>query len=490
MTRLPVGFALAAFSGAVALLPATAQAENPEQEALSSDETPDVPAVSNGTPAQTCQFPTTALMQGCTGTLVHPRLVTTAAHCGSPSSVRLGESQFSVARTIPVDFCLRNPNYNSQENNGVNGEDAHFCVLSQAVTDVPITPPVYGCEVFDIDPDNENVAIVGFGNNSDNGGFGTKRFTDTSIQAPIGPDSKAAFVGTNGKDSCSGDSGGPAYTVLDDGIWRTFGITSGGPEGCGTGGGIYVLIHAHMQWIEQASGIDITPCFDSDGSWNPTAECGNFSMDPLATGSWSNGCDHARSGYSASCGAPYGETTPNPIVEITSPMDQDLYDGPTADVPVTFEITHPWPAREVRMKINGEVVGKRSWPPFEFTVPKFPEGKYDIIIEVEDWAGGVGADAVNIGVGEEPNPPPPDPNPTDDDGGSGDGGEGDGGMDGDGSGDGGITGGTDGVDDGVNGMGEGGDGCSVTADPDRHGIPLLALTGVGLLVAVRRRRLS
>jgi len=480
MKRLVLGSVLTVLGPAALLLPGTALAGEPD--ATLEDERDDVPAISSGIVTQTCQFPTTTLMNGCTGTLVHPRLVTTAAHCGSPSSVRLGESQFAVARTIPVDFCQKNPNYTG-DNNGVNGEDAHFCVLSQAVTDVPITPPVYGCEVFSLTTSNENVAIAGFGDNSDNGGFGTKRFIDTSIRAPIGPSSKAAYVGGVNKDSCSGDSGGPAYTVLNDGIWRTFGITSGGPEGCGTGGGIYVLIHAHLRWMEDASGVDITPCFDDDGTWNPTEECGNFSMDPLATGSWSNGCDHARSGYSASCGAPFGQATPNPQIEILTPVDQDQFDGPTAEVPVTFEINHPWPAREVRLVINGEVVGDDDWPPFEFTVPNFPEGTWDIVVEVEDWAGGVGKDAVNIGVGTPPNPPPPDPNGDGD--GDGDGGEDDGGLDG----------GTDGLDGGDFGGGgdssEGG-GCNVAGPSDSRQMGALGVLSVfalfGLNLRRRRRR--
>ncbi|MEE9385547.1 MAG: hypothetical protein V3V08_19225 [Nannocystaceae bacterium] len=61
-----------------------------------------------------------------------------------------------------------------------------------------------------------------------------------------------------------------------------------------------------LEWLESASGIDVTPCFDN-GEWSPTADCGGFWMggidDNAAYGTWADGCvGIPKSGYSESCG--------------------------------------------------------------------------------------------------------------------------------------------------------------------------------------------
>jgi hypothetical protein len=68
------------------------------------------------------------------------------------------------------------------------------------------------------------------------------------------------------------------------------------------------LIHKGVAWMEQQSGIDITPCHDADGTWNPSAACRGFSMAPLGTGRlWANGCAEPQlSPPAATCGSPFG----------------------------------------------------------------------------------------------------------------------------------------------------------------------------------------
>jgi hypothetical protein len=64
------------------------------------------------------------------------------------------------------------------------------------------------------------------------------------------------------------------------------------------------LIHPAVPWIEMTSGIDVTPCTDADGKWNPGPSCKDFSLDPLATGrTWANGCaEPVLSGPATTCG--------------------------------------------------------------------------------------------------------------------------------------------------------------------------------------------
>jgi len=60
-----------------------------------------------------------------------------------------------------------------------------------------------------------------------------------------------------------GDSGGPAFVQLADKSWRVFGIDSEGTgKSCGAGD-LMGVMHKAVSWIEQQSGVDITPCHDA-----------------------------------------------------------------------------------------------------------------------------------------------------------------------------------------------------------------------------------
>jgi secreted trypsin-like serine protease len=209
------------------------------------------PLISNGTPADNCQWPTTVVLSGggglCSGTLVHPQIVTTAAHCGHPAQIGFGETAFSPAREVAVDHCLRNPAWSMSDNNGVNENDFAYCKLAQPIYDIPFTPPVYGCET-EILTIGRQAFIVGFGNNEGDSGAGTKRWAETIIQTQVSEFSTTVAVGASGTAACSGDSGGPAYVQYPDGSFHAFGTVSGGPP-CGSGPDTYTLIHKAVPWI-------------------------------------------------------------------------------------------------------------------------------------------------------------------------------------------------------------------------------------------------
>jgi hypothetical protein len=250
-----------------------------------------------GQNATACQWPTTVLLSGCTGTLVHPLIVTTAAHCGTGHRMAtFGETSGMAARRVPIEYCR------VFQTRGSDGTDFAFCKLRTPVTDVPIIPPLMGCEVDILKP-GQKVVVAGFGDNNDNnGGFGTKRWVETTLNRP--DTGRGAQVGGMGKAPCFGDSGGPAFVKLPDGSWRSFGIDSSGTgDSCGAGD-IMAMIYKAVPWIEQQSGIDISPCHDADGTWNPGPNCHSFSLDPLATGrTWANGCaEPALSPPAATCG--------------------------------------------------------------------------------------------------------------------------------------------------------------------------------------------
>jgi hypothetical protein len=254
-----------------------------------------------GTPATSCQWPTAVGAVNCTSTLVHPRIITTADHCvadGGPPHITFGErwSGSGVVKTVNVTQCF------GAAAAGLAG-DFGFCILAEPV-DMKITPVLFGCETEVLAPDQDAV-LVGYGQRAWwDFRAGTKFKVDVKVNRVDGVD---IYLGNSRRGSCYGDSGGPAYVKLADGSWRVFGATSRGALFC-NGESIYTLIHPFVPWVEETSGIDITPCHDSDGTWNPGADCQGFPTNPEAgVGSWDDLCAAVdTSGPGASCGPASG----------------------------------------------------------------------------------------------------------------------------------------------------------------------------------------
>lgn len=385
------------------------------------------PRIFNGTLAENCQWPMSVTMNGsqCSATLVHPEVVISAAHCladgGAPSEIRFGERLNAAKRTIPVDFCVWNPEYNYPE---VGGHDYGACKLAKPVYDVPTAPIVYGCEEGIIRAGTE-VALAGFGIIVDGGQHGTKYWGETVLITDVLPDGAVNLGGPPGITACSGDSGGPAFVKYPDESWHVFGIASGAPT-CGTGPAIYATMHTHVPWFEEELGIDITPCHDVDGTWNPTPKCQAFPLDPLdSSGDWDDGCPSALSGSSATCGEPFDkDPDPGPpTVAITNPPTGSVYDEvpATIDIEIDADDADGYGVRTVKVVINGMEQEVEDFDaPWGFPQIPFPKGGYTMTAVAEDWAGNTAeSEPVYFGVGEEaPEPPPPEDTESDDGGGS------------------------------------------------------------------------
>jgi hypothetical protein len=191
-----------------------------------------------------------------------------------------------------------------------------------------------GCEA-DILRQGQPVTVVGFGEDEDRV-VGVKREVTTEFNYLTG--NNEANIGGGGKDSCYGDSGGPAFVQLPDGTWRVFGVVAHGGE-CGRGG-FYSVMPFFVDWLESASDVDVTPCHDNDGKWAPTAACQGFPMEPqVATGAWPDACGNGLlSGPASTCGAPYDVTPPVVAFHAPRPNTEFVLSGAITSVAVAVVI--------------------------------------------------------------------------------------------------------------------------------------------------------
>jgi MYXO-CTERM domain-containing protein len=268
--------------------------------AHAGDLSPAPQGIVNGSTTETCGWPTTLATNGCTATLVHPKAISTAQHCGQPSSVHFGPTANGAGQDVAVLSCV-----------GTGSEDAQICELAQEVSGVPVTPITFGCELDELVTVGAEVVIAGFGITAYGAGdFGTKRWVAQTITA-VEP--ARVIIGNAGEPTspCQGDSGGPVFVQGEDGGWRVIGtLLSGTTSTPCNSAAQYMRLDTVVANFEAQTGVDITPCFDGQtGAWEPGPNCGGFfSGDHTGQGSWSDWCAGTpASGPSEACGMGTGE---------------------------------------------------------------------------------------------------------------------------------------------------------------------------------------
>jgi hypothetical protein len=352
--------------------------------------------LAGGTAVPPCQWPNVGWVSDtCTVVLAHPRLALYPAHCGTAFSLIHFDH---LAAPVAVKKCEVHP-----DGAPGNGLDIAYCVLEEDVVGIPIVPVLAGCEATALGVGRE-LTIVGFGSLEDGTGLGVKR----ELSAPILAIGKEIQAGGDGKSICPGDSGAPAFVRLSadvsdsfDGSWRLAALASSttSRQCDATLPARLTSLIKVLRWVEDASGIDLSPCYDSAGAWAPSPSCADFPSTATPVTVPGSSCPATQLGsWSHTCGPPFDQTSTDltaPRVWYEDPVEDAVLKTSELAARVTITVGADdtgWGVRAVLLEISGSdgrLLASRSdeVPPYTFLELELPHGTFQVRATAVDHAG-------------------------------------------------------------------------------------------------------
>ena len=299
----------------------------------------------NGT--ATSAFPAVGLIGGdgedfCSGTLIAPQYVLTAAHCAEGVADTAG--RFTIGgRTYLTERVFVHPGYTGNVGND-SSNDLAIYKLRDAVVGIAPIPIFRGTPQV-----GQILTLVGFGGGGtgttgSNGDFGTKRVGTTPIDEVSRTLILWNFDNNSESNTAPGDSGGPAFLTVN-GVVFVAGVTSGGDSATAAIGdhSFDTRVDAYASWIDSIVGatsslatvsITATDANAAETLSTQTANNGTFTITRTGstaaaltvslavTGTATNGTDYSR--LPTTVTIPVGQTS---VTLTLTPIDDTLSEG-------------------------------------------------------------------------------------------------------------------------------------------------------------------
>jgi V8-like Glu-specific endopeptidase len=303
-----------------------------------------------GTP-DTSHLSVVALAEGgtefCSGTVIAPRAVLTAAHCYAhqgrqPTNtvVVVGPSLDAASASLAVTEGYLDPDYYMDDARGAPMNDVAVLVLGE---DAPV--PAVPWQHYALSGlEGEAVTLVGYGvtDPATLEGRGVRRVVDQTV---LQTDETFIYYSGNANGTCAGDSGGPMFLDVK-GTAVLLGITSYGDETC-VGFGANTRVDRYVDFINaHAPGSVATP------------------KQPVT-------------------------------VAISAPTDGAVVEGP---VSVTVDAQSRAGIASIEVLVDGATRGRLDQLPWELALGDLTGGAHEIVATAEAMDGASGSATVRIVV--------------------------------------------------------------------------------------------